>query len=313
MNIGFYGKGGSGKTTLSALFATYLDSKDYTVGLLDVDVNSHTAEILGVTEAKDLSLPEHKTDIYRYLAGENPRVKPSEFLNTTPPGAGSGRWSMDADNYLTKTYGRRFGSRSHIFTVGSYTPDRVGVDCHHGAQKVAENMVSHAAYGKHDVLVVDSVAGNDAFGTSLFLNDVLVFVVKPEREGVAVMKRFITLAEQTGVAERVLVVGNLASHPAQVEFLQHEVPADKLLGVLPLSDTVMQRRLDGQPLGMESVGDMEAELFEILLARCQELRRPLAKRHEALLDMHKKVAREGWVAGAYRAGLVDQIDEAYQP
>ena len=95
MNIGFYGKGGSGKTTLSALFATYLDDKEYTVGLLDVDVNSQTAEILGVSEAKDLSLPESKTDIYRYLAGENPRVKPNEFLNTTPPGTGSGRWSLD--------------------------------------------------------------------------------------------------------------------------------------------------------------------------------------------------------------------------
>ncbi len=313
MNIGFYGKGGSGKTTLSALFATYLDSKDYTVGLLDVDVNSHTAEILGVTEAKDLSLPEHKADIYRYLAGENPRVRPNEFLNTTPPGPGSSRWSMDADNYLTKTYGRRFGKQSHIFTVGSYTPDRVGVDCHHGAQKVAENMISHAMYGERDVLVVDSVAGNDAFGTTLFLNDVLIFVVKPEREGVAVLKRFIELAEQAGVADRVLVVGNLASHSAQVEFLQREVPADTLLGILPSSDTVMQRRLDGQPLGMESVGEAEAKLFDTLLVRCQKLKRPLADRHEAVLDMHKKVASEAWVAGAYRAGLVDQIDEAYQP
>ena len=43
-------------------------------------------------------------------------------------------------------------------------------------------MISHAMYGERDVLVVDSVAGNDAFGTTLFLNDVLVFVVKPERE-----------------------------------------------------------------------------------------------------------------------------------
>lgn len=211
MNIAFYGKGGSGKTTLSALFATYLDSKGYTVGLLDVDVNSHTAEILGVDESKDLSLPDNKADIYRYLAGTNPRVKSNEFLNTTPPGTGSGRWSMSANNYLTKTYGRAFGKGSHVFTVGSYTPERVGVDCHHGAQKVAENMISHVAYGERDVLVVDSVAGNDAFGTSLHLNDALVFIVKPEREGIAVMKRFLELAGHAGVAERVLVVGNQAS------------------------------------------------------------------------------------------------------
>ena len=174
-------------------------------------------------------------------------------------------------------------------------------------------MISHITYDERDVLVVDSVAGNDAFGTSLFLNDALVFVVKPEREGIAVMERFLKLAEQTGVAERVLVVGNLASHPAQVEFLQREVPADKLLGVLPSNETVMQRRLDGQLLGMESVGEAEAALFKKLLTRCQELQRSLADRHTALLELHKKVADRPWVAGSYRTGLADQIDEAYRP
>lgn len=313
MNIAFYGKGGSGKTTLSALFATYLDNKGYTVGLLDVDVNSHTAEILGVDESKDLSLPENRADIYRYLAGTNPRVKSNEFLNTTPPGTGSGRWSMSADNYLTKTYGSAFGKQAHIFTVGSYTPERVGVDCHHGAQKVAENMISHVAYGERDVLVVDSVAGNDAFGTSLHLNDALVFIVKPEREGIAVMKRFLDLAEHAGVAERVLVVGNQASHATQIEFLQREVPADKLIGILPSSEIVMERRLAGQPLGMESIDTAEAELFDTIVARFRQLQTAPSERYTALIKMHEKVAREGWVAGAYREGLIDQIDEAYQP
>lgn len=313
MNIGFYGKGGSGKTTLSALFATYLDSNDYTVGLLDVDVNSHTDEVIGVKSTKVLSDPGYQADIRRYLAGANERIKPEEFLNTTPPGQGSGLWEMGADNYLTRTYGTLFGESAHVFTVGSYKPDQVGLDCHHSTQMVAENMISHAALGERDALVIDSVAGNDAFGTTLFLNDVLVFVVKPEREGVAVMHRFLELAGHAGVAERVVIVGNQAAHKAQIEFLEREVPADKLVGILSPSDIVMQRRLDGQPLGMESIGAAEAAVFDAIIERSKQMKIGLATRYEALVDLHKKVADESWVAGAYRTGMHDQIDPEYRP
>ncbi len=311
MNIGFYGKGGSGKTTLSALFAVYLDSKDYTVGLLDVDVNSHTADILGVTARSILSTPDNQLDIHRYLAGTNSRVKHDEFLNTTPPGTGSGLWSFDSENYLTKTYGQLFGKRSHIFTVGSYTPDQLGVDCHHSTQSVAENMISHASYGDKEALIVDSVAGPDAFGTSLYLNDILVFVVKPEREGIDVMHRFLSLAEAANIGDQVVIIGNQASHKTQIDFLKREVPTDKLLGILPGNDTIMERRLSGQPLGLESIGDPERQVFDELLARIQQSAPHPSKRHEKIVALHQKVAGEPWVAGVYRIGLEDQIDETF--
>lgn len=315
MNIGFYGKGGSGKTTMSALFSVFLDSQKYKVGLLDADVNSHTASIVGahVDDAKVLSLPENESNIWRHLVGINTRVASAEYLNTTPPGNGSNHWSVNATDYLTETYGQAFGKQSHVFTVGSYKPESIGNGCHHSTQTVAENMITHAKLHSDEMLIIDSVAGNDAFGTTLFLNDVLVFIVKPEREGIDVLKRFLSLADRTGQRSRVVVVGNQVVSDAQRAFLEREVPADNLIGILDINEQLIERRLDNLPLGIESIREEEATLFQDILDRSKQLGTNTASRYETLLDLHRQTASESWVAGSYRAGLEDQIDPEYQP
>lgn len=314
MNIGFYGKGGSGKTTLAALFALYLDDENHTVGLLDADVNSHTAEVIGASIDKDrvLSLKENENKIWQYLAGSNHRVKPTEYLNTTPPGAGSNYWSMDKNNHLTQQYGQGFGKSSHVFTVGSYKSDAVGTACHHSTQTVAENMISHAKFNEDDILVIDSVAGNDAFGTTLYLNDLLVFIVKPEREGINVLHRFLELAEHAGVADKVVVIGNQATTETQRQFIEREVPAGKLIGIFGSNETIIDTRLDDKSLNLGCISSVERDVFHKVLNHANS-QRNTAMNHDGLVSLHKKVSAESWVAGSYRAGLQDQIDPNYQP
>lgn len=311
MNIGFYGKGGSGKTTLSALFALWLDDQGYMVGLLDVDVNSHTAEVVGVEPSPNKILSDEfsRDDIRQYLAGANVRIKKNEFLNTTPPGTGSGVWTMRTENYITKRYGHSFGSRSHVFTTGSYNSDKIGIACHHDTQSVAENMISHAKFTEKDILVVDSVAGNDAFGTTLYLNDLLVFVLKPEREGVAVLRRFLALAERAGVRERVVVVVNQVSSDVQRSFLDRELSDIAVLGVIEMSDYVMDSRLNDRPLDVTALTPPDVELFRAIVKHTHRR----TDSYQSLIRLHRAVASEQWVAGAYRTGLDDQIDMEYQP
>jgi CO dehydrogenase nickel-insertion accessory protein CooC1 len=162
-------------------------------------------------------------------------------------------------------------------------------------------------------LIVDSVAGNDAFGTTLFLNDILLFIVKPEREGVAVLQRFLALAEKAGVSDKLFVIGNQITSPAQREFLEREVPAERLIGVLENSPTVIERRLANLPLGLESIDDQMTAVFETIADKAAKLGANQTARYKSLLDLHSQVANESWVAGSYRTGLQDQIDSEYQP
>ena len=47
MKVAFVGKGGSGKTTLAALFSRYLAAAGATVWAIDADINQHLAAALG--------------------------------------------------------------------------------------------------------------------------------------------------------------------------------------------------------------------------------------------------------------------------
>jgi CO dehydrogenase maturation factor len=312
MRIAVVGKGGNGKTTLASLLALYLDSLGYRVGLVDADVNSHTADVVGVAVKRTLSESTSSSDIYSYLAGSNPRVCSSEMLNTTPPGTGSGEWTLDSENVITKQFGVAFGTAAMLFTVGSYKPGDIGVSCHHGNQSVFETMLSHSQLKTDDVLIIDSVAGNDLFGTTLFDQDLLVFIVRPERESVSVFRRFLSLAEQAGIANRVVALGNQCVSDKQISFLQEEIDT-YLVGYIHTNSMIVDARLDDEPLTTALLSQQERNVFSKILEIAKQRRLPPEKHYQQLLELHKKVAAESWVSGTYRAGLEDQVDAGYSP
>ena len=57
MKIAFVGKGGSGKTTLSALFARHLAAAGAPVVAVDADINQHLGVALGLSEAESGAVP----------------------------------------------------------------------------------------------------------------------------------------------------------------------------------------------------------------------------------------------------------------
>ncbi len=93
MKIAFVGKGGSGKTTLSSLFAGHLVASGSPVLAIDADINQHLATALGATQAQAAQLPAlgaHLPLIKEYLRGSNPRISSAAaMVKTTPPGTGS--------------------------------------------------------------------------------------------------------------------------------------------------------------------------------------------------------------------------------
>ncbi len=57
MRVAFVGKGGSGKTTLSALFARHVNRSGAPVLAIDGDINQHLAEALSPTRNRPQPRP----------------------------------------------------------------------------------------------------------------------------------------------------------------------------------------------------------------------------------------------------------------
>ncbi|CAM5555294.1 hypothetical protein SALBM311S_02849 [Streptomyces alboniger] len=93
MRVAFVGKGGSGKTTLSALFSRHLARSGAPVVAIDGDINQHLAYALGLDEDELFTAPPLSArtgEIKDYLRGRNPRIPSRDaMVETTPPGRGS--------------------------------------------------------------------------------------------------------------------------------------------------------------------------------------------------------------------------------
>jgi CO dehydrogenase maturation factor len=70
MRVAFVGKGGSGKTTLSALFARHLAHSGAPVVAIDGDIDQHLAEALGLSDGESFTAPPHSSRLLRLLGDD---------------------------------------------------------------------------------------------------------------------------------------------------------------------------------------------------------------------------------------------------
>ena len=185
MRIAFVGKGGSGKTTLSALFSQLVKDKMECVVSIDADINVNLPELLigeRFPTDKFLSSSDSSKRIKRWLLGKNDIGNLEMFRKTTPPNSGS---NLVQISKLNETIFKDFVVEKegiNLMAVGTYGGDGIGVSCYHNNLAILENLLTHLV--DDGGVVVDMVAGTDAFASSMYVQfDLIVLVVEPTRKG----------------------------------------------------------------------------------------------------------------------------------
>jgi len=242
VKICFVGKGGSGKTTLAALFARHLaavpDRDACGPGggppapllAIDADINQHLAAALGASGDEGVLLPalgDHLTEIKEYLRGENPRIaSAASMVKTTPPGRGSRLLTVAGTNPIYDTVVREVAG-IRLAVTGPFATDDLGVACYHSKVGAVELLLNHLVDGAGEYVVVDMTAGADSFASGLFTRfDVTFLVCEPTVRSVGVYRQYIGYAREFGV--RVHVVGNKIDDESDVDFLREHVGDDLL-------------------------------------------------------------------------------------
>ncbi|WP_239380365.1 AAA family ATPase [Frankia sp. CIT1] len=309
MKIAFVGKGGSGKTTLSALFCRHLAAFGHPVLAIDADINQHLGTALGLDE--DTAPPpmgEHLDEIKDYLRGDNPRIPSAAVMvKTTPPGSGSRLLSVTGDNPLWAQFGLDVAGVT-LLATGAFTEDDLGVACFHSKLGSVELLLNHLLDTAGEYVVVDMTAGADAFASGLFTRfDHTFLVCEPTRKGVSVHRQYRGYAADFDITLSVL--GNKTTDPDDVAFLRREV-GDDLLACFTQSAPVRAME-QGRPFG---IGDLEpadlaalAKVHAAVDTTDRDWDRFITQMH----DIHLRNAT-AWANDATGVDLAGQIDPDFR-
>jgi len=314
VRIAFVGKGGSGKTTLSALFIRELARLGRPVVAIDADINQHLGAALGLSGQQldgltpmSAVLPEIKD----HLRGDNPRIpSASQMVKTTPPGTGSRliRFAepspLDAWCSLALE-GELSGAR--LMVTGAFAEQDLGVSCYHSKVGAAELYLNHLVDGSGQYCVLDMTAGADAFASGLFTRfDVTFLVAEPTRKSISVYRQYTEYAAEYGISVR--VVGNKVVDAEDAAFLRAEV-GENLLGWM--GDSRYVRALDrGQHPELESFEPAGRELLGRMLAEVDGTVRDHARMASLAHLFHTKNAL-AWANRAAGTDVAMQIDPEY--
>jgi CO dehydrogenase maturation factor len=307
VKIVFVGKGGSGKTTLTALLARHLAELGLPVLAIDADINQQLGMTLGLEEDQAARLPamgEHLAALKDHLRGDNPRIaSAATMLKTTPPGPGSRFVRVVEDNPISRALEHDVDG-VRLMVTGPFAEEDLGVACYHGKTGAVELYLNHLLDGPGEYVLVDMTAGADSFASGLFTRfDLTVLVAEPTRKGVGVHRQYAGYARDFDVAVR--VVGNKVAGDDDVAFLREHVGGN-LLTWLAQSDFVraMER---GKHLPFSALEPANLDALDRIRRTVDATPKDWGRFHRQTLDFHRRNAA-AWGNAQHGGDLTTQID-----
>lgn len=233
MKLAISGKGGVGKTTLTALLAQVYADAGRSVLAVDADPSPCLAGALGFP-------PEARARL-------RPIVEMHDLIEErtgAKPGTIGGFFTL---NPRVDDLPERF-SVSHrgvrLLEMGAITTGGSGCICPESA--MLKTLFTHLLFRKDEVLILDMYAGVEHLGrATVDFVDALIVVVEPTRRSLGTAAQIKTLAADIGL-KRLWLVGNKVRTDEEAAFLQAEMSDLPLLGTLP-ADAAVQ---DADRLGV---------------------------------------------------------------
>ncbi len=289
MRIAFMGKGGSGKTTISASFTKYLLEYKGVKHILaiDADMNMHLQGALDMVGER-VEIGDKYDEIVAYVKGNRKDIDNISILGTIPP-------SMDSkfihpvknDPFLLK-YALQ-GEGISLLTVGDYTDEDVATSCYHGKLNSLEIIYHHLLDTKDEYVVIDSVAGIDNIATSVFwAPDVTFFVVEPTLKSIQVFKDYLRIIKgyKDEFNLQVFAIVNKVSK-GDMEFIQKHLEKELICTTFPLSDEVKKSE-QGERSAFNKFIQENRDSFESILSKSKGIDRDWNRYYDALLKTYKK-------------------------
>ena len=229
MIVAVTGKGGTGKTIISALLIHFISKKTNSILAVDADPDSNLPDALGVAELVEKTLGDVR-EIFQVSRDEMGTMNKEQWLE----GRIYGEAICECDNYDLLVMGR---------------PEGEGCYCYANSllRGVLRRLMKH-----YDYIIIDSEAGLEHFSRKTIEGaDYIIVVTDMSKKGLATAKRIKELSKELDLKFKdILLVGNKIANEEAEEVIKRfaEENGFKLLELLPYDEKIAELDLKGEPI-----------------------------------------------------------------
>lgn len=222
------GKGGTGKTIISALLIHFL-SKKYDLLAVDADPDSNLPDALGVTPRKTLG---EIREVFQVSRDEMGTLNKEQWLE----GKIYSEAITETDDYDLLVMGRPEGEGCYCFANSLL-------------RGVLRKLMKH-----YDVVVIDTEAGLEHFSRGTISGaDYILVVTDMSRKGLSTAKRIKELSSDLKLNfKKIYLVGNRIMNEDGAEVIKKFADEEglELLELLPYSEEIVKFDIEGKPVVM---------------------------------------------------------------
>jgi CO dehydrogenase maturation factor len=255
MKIAVCGKGGSGKSTVTALLAAGIEARGLRVIVIDSDEsNSGLYRMLGLESPPVplLDLVGGKQEVKNVLPKSGPPLPHQQTSVIARP-------QVHLADIPTQYVAHRDGLQ--FVSVGKVLHALEGCACPMGV--LSREFLKKLEVGEHEVVIVDMEAGVEHFGRGIESGaDMVLLVVDPSFESVQLAGRVSAMAAEAGISSLRAVLNRVDSD--DIGRRLRDALADRdidVVGVIPYDQHVFEAGLEG---GAVTPGDLAGSIEEIV-------------------------------------------------
>lgn len=232
MKIAISGKGGVGKTLLSAALTREFASNGYSVVAIDADPDTNLASALGFPNPENITPISEMKELAEERTGIPPGQRSSLF-----------RLNPKVDDIPEKYALKQNGIR--LMVMGQMKAGGSGCYCSENA--LLQALMAHLLVARREVVILDMAAGIEHLGRATAKSvDKFIVVVEPGRKSIDTALRIKKLAVDIGVSS-IAVVGNKVRSPKDREYIESSLPGFEFLGFIPYDTGIIDADISSKP------------------------------------------------------------------